>query len=355
MTRQTIGTRLTKAGSMVLAGVLATLALTACGDDGTSKTTDGLTVVKVGTLRQSSDVGLFIAADLGYFKDEGIKVEFTNFASSTDMIAPLGQGRLDVGAGGIAASTFNAVGNDIGIRMVADKGSNRPGYGYPFVIRSALADKVHDFADLKGMTLNVAAKGTSPEVCTAAAAKAAGLNYNKDIKAEHLNFPQMLPAMQNGEVDAGILAEPFATKGIADGSLKLLSRSDQICPDQEFATLLYGEKFISESRSVGEAFMAAYIKGLRYYGAALKGGHIVGTNASTVVDILSKHTALKDKKTWSLITAQAADPDGKLNLENLADCLSFWRDQGYIKSDVSVADAVDTSFVDAALKKLGKQ
>jgi len=339
---------------VLLAASSAMLGLAACGATSDSKTADGMSVVKVGTLRQSSDVGLFIAEELGYFKDAGIRVEFTSFSSSTDMIAPLGQGRLDVGAGGIAASTFNAVARGLGIRMVADKGSNQPGYGYPVVIRAELANRVHDFGDLKGMTVNIASKGTSPEVCTAAAAERAGIDYDKDLRTVNLTFPQMLPAMQNGEVDAGILAEPFASQGIADGSLKLLARSDQICPDQEFATLLYGEKFISENRSVGEAFMAAYIKGLRYYDDALKDGHIAGANASTVIDILSKHTALKDKAAWSNVTAQAANPNGQLNLENLSYCLEFWKDQGYIEKPVTVADAVDTSFVDAALKKIGK-
>jgi NitT/TauT family transport system substrate-binding protein len=114
-------------------------------------------VIRVGTLGLSSDAGLFIAQDLGYFKKYGLHVKFEKFNSATDMIPLLGQGDLDAGAGGVSASLFNAVGRGIGLRMVADKGSNQPGYGYPFVVRSGLANTVRSARDLAGRSVLVAA------------------------------------------------------------------------------------------------------------------------------------------------------------------------------------------------------
>src|SRR5438067_1651411 len=78
--------------------------------------------VRVGIAQASSDVGLYLAAKKGYFKAEGLNVTFIPFDSGARMVAPLGAGQLDVGAGSAAAGFYNAVARDIPIKIVADKG-----------------------------------------------------------------------------------------------------------------------------------------------------------------------------------------------------------------------------------------
>ena len=45
------------------------------------------------------------------------------------MVAPLGTGQLDAGAGSASAGLYNAVARGIKIKIVADKASSAPGYG----------------------------------------------------------------------------------------------------------------------------------------------------------------------------------------------------------------------------------
>ena len=86
--------------------------------------------VRVGIAQASSDVGLYLAEKKGYFKAEGLNVTFVPFDSGARMVAPLGAGQLDVGAGSAAAGFYNAVARGIPIKIVADKGSTPPGYGF---------------------------------------------------------------------------------------------------------------------------------------------------------------------------------------------------------------------------------
>src|SRR5215813_13192413 len=86
--------------------------------------------VKVGLTNVSSDVGIFIADQKGYFREEGIAVTTTAFPSAAKMIAPLGTGELDAGGGTVAAGLYNAVERGINIKIVADKASNQEGYEY---------------------------------------------------------------------------------------------------------------------------------------------------------------------------------------------------------------------------------
>jgi ABC-type nitrate/sulfonate/bicarbonate transport system substrate-binding protein len=62
-----------------------------------------LKTVNVGIANTSSDIGFFIADKKGYFKEQGIEVKTTPFASAALMVAPLGAGQLDVGGGTVAA------------------------------------------------------------------------------------------------------------------------------------------------------------------------------------------------------------------------------------------------------------
>src|SRR4051812_8340187 len=88
------------------------------------------TPVGVGMTNVSSDAGFFIADKKGYFRDEGIAVTMTPFASAAKMIAPLGTGQLEVGGGTVAAGLYNAVERGINMKIVADKASVKEGYEY---------------------------------------------------------------------------------------------------------------------------------------------------------------------------------------------------------------------------------
>ena len=101
-----------------------------------------LPTVKVASAGIASDIGFFLAHKKGYFRAEGLNVELAQMANAPAMIGPLGMGQLDVGAGTVAASLYNAVAQNIAIRAVADKGSMRPGYGFSgLLVRKDLVDR----------------------------------------------------------------------------------------------------------------------------------------------------------------------------------------------------------------------
>src|SRR5258708_20774613 len=69
--------------------------------------------VKVASAGIASDIGFYIAHKKGYFSAEGLDVSLTTLANSPQMIGPLGMGQLDIGAGTVAASLYNPVGQNI--------------------------------------------------------------------------------------------------------------------------------------------------------------------------------------------------------------------------------------------------
>jgi len=311
--------------------------------------------VRVGTTNSSSDAPLFIAAAKGYFKAEGIDVEFTSFDSAAKMIAPLGTGQLEVGAGSPAAGFYNAVARGLDVRMVADKGSMPPGYGYlPLLVRKDLVDsgKVKSIADLKGMKFALPAQGTTTDSTLNEALKKGGLKWT-DAEVVYMGFPQHVVAFQNKAIDASVTTEPSATRSEQLGVAVRYMPGDVVYPNQQVAVILYGGKFIKEQPEIGRKFMKAYIRAVRDYNDALSNVKLAGANAAEIIKILTESTNIKDPKVYASITPNGCNPDGKVNEESLRKDLQFFKDRNLIEGNVTVDQVIDHSFVAAALKELG--
>lgn len=313
--------------------------------------------VKVASAGIASDIGFFIADKKGYFRDEGLDVQLTQMANSPQMIGPLGMGQLDVGAGTVAAGLYNAVSQNIAIRVVADKGSMRKGYGFSgLMVRKDLVDsgRFKTYKDLKGMKLAVGTFGSANSSAMNEALKKGGLKWSDAGEIVALTFPQHIVAFQNKAIDAGMTNEPTATQAVKNGFAVHIAGNDEIYPEQQTAVVLYSEIFARTRPDIALKFMRAYIKAVREYNDALKDGRIAGPNAEEVISILTEYTFIKDTNTHRSITPAAIDPDGRLSLAGLRNDLVFFKEQKLIEDPkMTVERIIDTSFAEKAAQELG--
>ena len=161
--------------------MLCAMALTAGGAT-RSVAADTGTPVRLGVGTDSITMTPFYLAEkMGYFKAEGLNVEFVPLPSAALMIAPLGAGQLDAGGGAISAGLYNAVGRGIDLRIVADLGSDPPGFGFQtLVVRNSLiaSGGYKSVKDLKGKRIAITARGISTSALVAALLKTGGLTMN---------------------------------------------------------------------------------------------------------------------------------------------------------------------------------
>jgi NitT/TauT family transport system substrate-binding protein len=311
--------------------------------------------VRVGIVNASSDVGFFIADRRGYFQQEDIVVSFTAFDSAARMIAPLGVGQLDVGGGGPSAGLYNAVARGIKIRIVADKGSTPPGYGLqPLLVRKDHVEsgRYKSLKDLKGMTIAGSAPGSASTSTLNEALKLAGLAYS-DVRRVFMGFPQHVVALQNKAVDAALTTEPSATRAVQSGAAVRVMGDDEIYPNHQLAVVLYGDDFAAGRRDLARKFMRAYLRGVRDYNDALQEGRLAGPGADGVIAILTASTPIKDPGVYRAITAHGCNPDGRVHEPSLRNDLEFFKSEKLVPGAVTVAQALDHSFVDWALGELG--
>jgi NitT/TauT family transport system substrate-binding protein len=311
--------------------------------------------ITVGVTSSTSDAPIFIADKKGYFRDEGLDVKVVNFRSAADMVAPLGAGQIEAGAGSASAGLYNAVARGIKIKIVADKASSAPGYGATKILvrkDHVESGRYRQLKDLKGMKFAMNAPGVSNTSTLNTLLKSAGLQY-ADVETVDMPLPDHVAALKNKSVDASASVEPGPALAVRNGDAVVIKSDDEILPNHQIAVLLYSEDFAAKQPAAARAFMRAYIRAVRFYNGALTSGRLDGPNADEVIAILADATPIKSREIYKLITPTGMNPDGRVNKESLAYDLAFYAEQGLVKGAVNLDDAVDGSFVEAALKELG--
>jgi NitT/TauT family transport system substrate-binding protein len=308
----------------------------------------------VGATASTSDAPIYIADQLGYFRDEGLSVKVTNFRSAADMVPVLGTGTLDAGAGSASAGLYNAFVQGVTIRIVADKASSPPGYGATkILVRTDHVEsgRYKTLADLKGFRFAMNAPGVSNTATLNTLLKSAGLRYS-DVTTANMPLPDHVAALGNKAVDAAASVEPAPAIAIRNGFARLVKSDDEIIPNHQIAVLLYSER-LAKNRDAATRFMRAYIRAVRFYNGALHGGRLAGPNADRVIEILAAATPIKDPAIYRLITPTGMNPDGRVNVQSLTDDLTFYTEQKLISGPVKMDQLVDHSFADAAVQQLG--
>ena len=309
-------------------------------------------LVRVGIIQAVSDAPLFIADKKGYFEREGLKVQFVVLK---DMIPSLATGQIDVAGISTSASLFNAVARGIDLKIVADKGSTPPGYGYqPILVRKELVSsgRVKTFADFKGLKIAGFNNGSASMSTLSEALAKGGLKLS-DVTVAYMAFSQHVLALTNGAVDASITTEPSASEAVKRGVAVRFANDDSIYPNHQLAVLLYSGEFIKKQADSAKRFMRAYVRAAREYNDALKEGKLAGANAAEVIAILTEYTAIKDPQVHRDSTAAGIHANGGVYVASLKKDLEFFKAQGLISGSVSVEQVLDASFAEAAAKELG--
>jgi NitT/TauT family transport system substrate-binding protein len=311
--------------------------------------------INIGIANSATDVGLFVADKKGYFKNEGLDVNFIAFDSGARMIAPFASGDLDIGAGGPSAGLYNAVARGIDIRIVADKASTPKGRPINFLlVRKDLVDsgRYKTLADLKGMKIAGSAPGGSATTTLDKLLEMAGLRM-ADIERVYLGFPQQAIALQNKAVDAALPTEPSASKAVNMGAAVRIIGDDEIHPGHQLAVILYTGHFIETKPEAARKFMRAYLRAVRDYSDAIVDGKLTGPKGEEMIGILTQYSAIKDPEIYRAIAAANIDPDGKLDAASIKEDLAIFTKEKLIEGKVDIDKVIDTSFAQAAVKELG--
>jgi NitT/TauT family transport system substrate-binding protein len=299
-----------------------------------------LETVKLGDLAAISNAAVYIAIEKGFFKEQGVVTEISNFASAAKQVPALVAGELEVSVGSASAGLFNAVAQQAPFRIVADKGQAREGFGFSLLtVRKDLVDsgQVKSFRDLKGKKIAILAKGNIQHYLVGKMAEEVGLTIN-DVELTFLDAPSQVTAFETKAIDASYAVEPWAARFAERGVAVRFRTPDQVkgLGPVQVGVIIYAGKFIKERKPVAQRWMAAYLKAAELF-------HKNGTKDPEIATILEKYTKVPAKVIQTAIPPYQ-DPNGKVLVENLADQAQWFARNG-MQQKVSIDNALDLSFL----------
>ncbi|MCA0972034.1 ABC transporter substrate-binding protein [Halobacillus litoralis] len=312
---------------------------------------DKKTTVLIAEDGAASGAGFYIAEEKGYFDDYNIDVKFTKFANSDDMLPALAAGEVDIAGGVSTASFFNAIAQGIDVKIIADKGHYFDGASYfSFVLHPDLVNDVQDYSDLKGKRIAISSRNSVDEYIYAKMLEHAGLTEDDVETVIMSDFGNMLAAMGSDSIDAALQIEPLITQGEVEDLHVRFKDATDFAPKAQIAMVLGSPDFIDKDTDVSLRFMAAYLKGVRDYNDAF----LKDEGKDEVIQIMTKHTALKDPALWEKVAVTGLDPNGGMFVEDIKAQYEMYQKNGATRGEFDFEKSVDTSVAEKAVELLGE-
>jgi NitT/TauT family transport system substrate-binding protein len=318
----------------VLAALLAGLATPVTAFAQTSRMPLSAVVISV-----SVTIWPAIVADKkGFFKDEGLDLDFINSGASTRSVQQVAAGSAPIGSSSMV-DTLRAI--DKGAKVKVFLNSLAVG------THSLIGQKgIKSVKDLKGKRVMTGGTGDITNLWWIAMAKANGLNPEKDVELLFSGATTArLAALLAGAVDATMLSTPQSFKAVQDGYADL-------CPVApflgEFPMMIWhvNDAWARGHEKVLLAFIRAHNRAVRYMSDPAHKQEV-----SQMLADASKSSLDDALKTWDVcMQVKAFVADGEISdaaTERVRDTLI---QSGDIKSPAPANAYVDLSFAKSVAK-----
>lgn len=340
----TTGRRLTAA---VLALAAATLSLAACSSGGAAESSaaalpSGLdpqplaeeTTVTVSVGTKAEYLGALLLADaLGEFEKENLTVDWVDLPSS-DAVPALAQGKTDMAAVGLNATSFNAIDGGADIRLVFPGATKVPADGLYVAIDPATGQPkdVSTIAAISGPA------GISVVPITRYL-ESVGKTVS-DVAFEKVDLADMPAALDAGAVDAAWVNAPVTTMLEETGRYQRVVGYEN---GEYGAGYLMGPNLLRDHPEVGQAVVRALARTAR--------DHLSGDYKTDTATVAALATAL-DSTPEDVLSTPALTFDTALPTDAIQKAQQAWIAVGDIlKADTPLEPTayLDGSFLDRAL------
>src|SRR5262245_25540103 len=226
--------------------------------------------VKIGTavLADYSLVSpIVVALEKGYFKAQGVNVEFQPFRGGPDLVKAVVANQVQIGiTGSTDVPVFRAEG--VPVRYVATTVD-----GNHFTLN--VAPGIAKVADLKGKSIGVTRAGATTWVFAVLLAKQQGWDPERDVKIVGLGgLDAQLAALARGEIHAYIWGDGGAVSEL-QGKSKILMRLDTVTPKWISEAAYAADEAIKTQKAAIAGALRGCFQSLRFIRESPKEAHAI--------------------------------------------------------------------------------
>lgn len=318
-------------GGVFAAGACLAATLVACGP------AEEPARIELGVRPFLFNAPVYIALEEGYFAQEGldVRVHMISGHAATSLLM-VDHGDIDALTGGVFLGLFNAIDQGSAVRMVADVAHFAPDACSPWALVAernlARSGRLRSPASLRGLRIDV-----NPNIVEGffveSYLRRGGLSL-KDIEIAEVPLAARQEAMNRASIDMTAISEPYLSRILADGHEAFVN-ANEVVPDLEFATLVFGRSLLTERREVGRRFVSAYLRGVQQYREGKTPRNVELLSASTELD-----AEALDRACWPSVRS-----DGTIDTAPLQEYQRWGVEKGLLDRVLDPREYLDPSFV----------
>ena len=242
--------------AILLCSLFALLPLSACSDG------DGLTKLRVSEVTHSVFYApMYAAMELGYFEEEGIKIELSNAGGADAVMAAVLSGSADIGFCGPEAALYVLIGGSDNVPTVFGQLTKRDG---SFLV-SRVNEPDFEWEDLEGKEILAGRKGGVPAMTFEYILNEHGLydGVNVDMNYD-VNFNNMTAAFEAGTADYCTMFEPVASEYEKAGKGYVVAAVGEASGEVPYTCYIAKESWLDANGDTADGFLRAVMRGIRY-------------------------------------------------------------------------------------------
>ncbi|MDB5727928.1 MAG: transporter substrate-binding protein [Noviherbaspirillum sp.] len=224
---------------------------------------DAAIPLNIGTLKIAALSNLYAAEKLGHFKEEGLKVTFTQMGGGAELLPAVSAGKIDITLS-IPSSAIQARDKGFDFKMVMQNEiAAKEGEDTQAIFVNADAG-IAGPKDLKGKRIAVNHIKNQTWLSMVEVLSKNGIDKNA-VSFIELPYPNMEDALLNKQVDAVFNVEPFTSKMAANSKLRAISYpAVEALPGQPIGAFWASEKWLASHEQAAQKFVNAMRKTNEY-------------------------------------------------------------------------------------------
>jgi ABC-type nitrate/sulfonate/bicarbonate transport system substrate-binding protein len=204
----------------------------------------------------SENIFQYLGQERGFFRDEGIDIEFIEFQAGGPMLKALLANELDIAESGFAAMPL-AVVNGADLKFV---GATKPGLNFALYTRP----EINRVEDLIGKSVGIADPGSFLHQLMVALFDVQGID-DRDVQYVNIgSSPAVFRAVLAGKVDAGPSTIDWVPEARRSDNTKVLLYFNEYLPKYIRTGLMVRGSDIEAKRDVLVRTMIAWARSIRY-------------------------------------------------------------------------------------------
>lgn len=327
--------------SIIMVLCLLVTSMVGCKDKSSSK--DGNEKIVISEMRGESWMPVYVAEQLGYFKDEGLDTEFIVFKDGPVAFQGMHAGDSDfcmLSTEPVLRAQEEGLKSKIILPTVKSK-------QYMF----ATSEDIKDIKDLKGKAIFGGMPGSAPYSFVLALLEQNGLDKN-DVEWINMEYGAALGALENATISGAYFDSKNSVEVKKINGNILVDTSDEKVHKDLYGTEYYEsqmvvvtEKYLEDHPERVQKFANAVIKAIDWQNTHTD---------KEIADLVKPMFEGKELEEIIAVIRGSLTKDANFSVEGYEAIENFCLDQEIIKDPIGYDNIIDMSFVNKAWENLGK-